>query len=147
LYNILINIDYEDYGRDLGNKQLIITSMQEINTFKSVDTKIELLDDTLTNVLLDYDYIYDKQNLVESKLDKHIQQVKKAYNALLEFFYTDFYSQPRINRVIKLSHKITSNDELLDKYTENIREISNYLIMTLKHLYDNLQTFQSNLQK
>jgi hypothetical protein len=82
LYNIPINIDYEDYGWDLGNKQLIIISMQEINTLKSVNTKIELLDD----------YIYDKQNLVKSKLDKHVQQVKKANNALFEFFYTDFYS-------------------------------------------------------
>jgi hypothetical protein len=147
LYNIPINIDYEDYGRDLGNKQLIITSMQEINILKNVDTKMAILDETLTNILFDYDYVEDKQNLVEGKLDKHVQQVKQAYNALIEFFYFDFYSQPRVTRVIKLSKRITSNQELIAKYDENIQQLGNHLIMTLKHLFDNLQSFQANLQK
>jgi hypothetical protein len=147
LYNIPINVDYENYGRDLGNKRLVITSLQEINILKNVDTKMEVLDETLTNLLLNYDYIDDKQNLVEGKLDKHVQQVKQAYNALIEFFYTDFYSQPRVMRVIKLSNRITNDQELQNKYLDNIREVSNHLIMTLKHLFDNLQSFQSNLQK
>jgi hypothetical protein len=108
---------------------------------------MEVLDETLTNLLLNYDYIDDKQNLVEGKLDKHVQQVKQAYNALIEFFYTDFYSQPRVMRVIKLSNRITNDQELQNKYLDNIREVSNHLIMTLKHLFDNLQSFQSNLQK
>jgi hypothetical protein len=147
LYNIPINIDYEDYGRDLENKPLIITTMQEINILKNVDNKIEVLDETLANILLDYDYVDDKQNLVEGKLDKHVQQVKQAYNALLEFFYTDFYSQPQVPRVIRLSKKITTNQELQAKYGENVQQVGNHLIMTLKHLFDNLQSFHSNLQK
>jgi hypothetical protein len=47
LYNIPINIDYEDYSRDLGNKNLVITTMQEINILKNVDNKMKVLNETL----------------------------------------------------------------------------------------------------
>jgi hypothetical protein len=73
---IFININYEEYSKNLGNKQLIIIIMQEINILNNVDTKIEVLNETLTNILLNYDKINNKQNLVKSKLDKHVQQVK-----------------------------------------------------------------------
>ena len=147
LYNIPINIDYEDFGRDLQNKRLIITSMQEINIFKNVDNQLEYFDESLTNILLDYDYVDDKIGLVEGKLDKHVKQVKQSYNALIKFFYTDYYSSPKVNHEIKLSSRISSDKEIQKKYTENIRVIGDHMIEVLGHFYNNIASFQANLQK